>query len=135
MLMIHHKAPHHNWVLAQRHEFLYEDVVIPEPDNLFDDYANRTTAAHNQDMSIASTMTLAKDLKLGEKFGGPTDMFAQRRAWFEENKPEGEEWELYDLKNDPAEMNSLYQNPKYAKTVKKLKAELARLRKEYQVDA
>ncbi|MHC4745113.1 MAG: sulfatase/phosphatase domain-containing protein, partial [Planctomycetota bacterium] len=40
-------------------------------------------------------------------------------------------WELYDMKNDPHEMNNIYGQAKYAKVVKELKAELLRLRKTY----
>ena len=40
------------------------------------------------------------------------------------------EWELFDLQKDPREMNNVYADPAYAETVKELKAELARLRKE-----
>jgi arylsulfatase A-like enzyme len=47
--------------------------------------------------------------------------------------PDGEEWELYDLKNDPNEMQSLYDNPEYAARVAELKGELQRLREQYQV--
>ena len=42
---------------------MYDDVEIPEPDNLFDNYEGRGTAAKTQDMTIAKTMT-ASDLKL-----------------------------------------------------------------------
>ena len=42
------------------------------------------------------------------------------------------EWELFDLEKDPKEMNNVYDDPAYAKTVKKLKAELIRLRAELQ---
>jgi uncharacterized sulfatase len=41
-----------------------------------------------------------------------------------------DEWELYDLKKDPREMKNVLDDPAYAGTVKKLKAELQRLRNE-----
>ena len=40
------------------------------------------------------------------------------------------EWELYDLEKDPRELRNVYTDKSYAGTVKKLKAELARLRKD-----
>jgi arylsulfatase A-like enzyme len=40
------------------------------------------------------------------------------------------QWELYDLRTDPHEVNNVYDDPAYAKTVRKLKSELDRLRKE-----
>lgn len=63
MLMLQYKAPHRNWQPGPDHLTLFDDVTIPEPENLFDDYAGRGTAAHTQDMSIEKTMT-ASDLKL-----------------------------------------------------------------------
>ncbi len=42
-----------------------------------------------------------------------------------------DEWELYDRKKDPQEMNNEYNNPKYADVVKDLKQKLAELRKKY----
>jgi len=41
------------------------------------------------------------------------------------------EWELFDLKKDPQELKSVYNDPAYADVVKKMKAELERLRAEY----
>ena len=63
MLMFQHKAPHRNWQPSPKHLTMYDDVTIPEPDNLFDDYEGRGSAAKQQDMTIAKTMT-AFDLKL-----------------------------------------------------------------------
>lgn len=42
-----------------------------------------------------------------------------------------DEWELYDLKKDPHEMNNVYANPDYASVVATLKVELAELRAKY----
>ncbi len=64
MLMLQHKAPHREWEPGPDHLTLFDDVEIPEPDNLFDTYENRGSAARLQDMSIEKTMTLHADLKL-----------------------------------------------------------------------
>jgi arylsulfatase A-like enzyme len=40
-------------------------------------------------------------------------------------------WELFDLQKDPHELNNVYDAPAYADVVKELKAELARLQKQY----
>jgi len=45
-------------------------------------------------------------------------------------KPTDAEWEFYDLKKDPKEMNNLYNNPKYCKLIAKLKAELLKQKKD-----
>ncbi len=44
-----------------------------------------------------------------------------------------DEWEFYDLKKDPMELNSRYADPDYAEQVEQLKTELARLRRHYRV--
>jgi arylsulfatase A-like enzyme len=44
-----------------------------------------------------------------------------------------DEWELYDLDNDPHEMRSVYDDPQYAEVVRELKAEITRLQTELQV--
>ncbi|MDD2244150.1 MAG: DUF4976 domain-containing protein, partial [Dysgonamonadaceae bacterium] len=40
-------------------------------------------------------------------------------------------WELFDLKNDPKEMNNLYGKPGYESITKELKTELKRLQEQY----
>jgi arylsulfatase A-like enzyme len=43
------------------------------------------------------------------------------------------EWEFYDLKKDPMEMNSEYSNPKYEKMIGDMKQELEKLMSTYQL--
>ncbi|MFB3828191.1 MAG: sulfatase [Bryobacteraceae bacterium] len=47
--------------------------------------------------------------------------------------PQTKEWELFDLKEDPAEMNSVWGDPRYASVQAELTAELAALRKQLKV--
>lgn len=44
-----------------------------------------------------------------------------------------DEWEFYDLEKDPQELHSVYDDPAYAEEVGNLKAELDRLRAQYEV--
>jgi len=77
LLMYQHKAPHRNWQPGPDHLRMYDDVQIPEPETLFDDYADRGAPARTQDMSIAKTMT-DYDLKLEP----PRNLTpAQRARW------------------------------------------------------
>ncbi|MDH5398805.1 MAG: DUF4976 domain-containing protein, partial [Cyclobacteriaceae bacterium] len=63
MMMVHHKAPHRNWMPNTKHLGLFkEDLPIPE--TLFDDYEGRQAAAE-QDLSI-DRMYLSSDMKLRE---------------------------------------------------------------------
>jgi arylsulfatase A-like enzyme len=77
LLMCQHKAPHRNWMPGPDHLTMYEDVEIPEPPTLFDDYSNRASGAANQEMSIARHMTGMYDLKLDEKFESPAFQWEQ----------------------------------------------------------
>ena len=52
MLMSQHKAPHGKWEPALRHLGALDDVEIPEPKTLFDDYAGRTSSAREHKMGI-----------------------------------------------------------------------------------
>ena len=61
-LLQHHKAPHRHWEPDEKHAHLYLDEHIPEPETLFDDYANRSSAAEAATMRVGVHMTEA-DLK------------------------------------------------------------------------
>lgn len=55
-LMSQHKAPHGRWEPALRHLDFLEDVEVPEPPTLFDDYSGRSKAASRHEMGIADDM-------------------------------------------------------------------------------
>ncbi|MFQ5505004.1 MAG: sulfatase [Planctomycetota bacterium] len=79
MLMCQHKAPHRNWQPGPEHLSMYDDVEIPEPDNLFDDYSGRSSAARTQKMTVARHLT-PNDLKLTE----PKRLTPEQRARWDE---------------------------------------------------
>ncbi len=54
MLLCHYKAPHDTWDYAERYESFLEDVDIPEPSNLFDDYEGRSDMLKKQLQYIGS---------------------------------------------------------------------------------
>ena len=89
MLMVHHKAPHRNWIPAQRHMEKFSDVEIPEPANLFDDYSTRGVAAHKQTLDIETSMNLSSDLKVAKVRGAREGQFDARKEWFEKTQPKG----------------------------------------------
>jgi len=68
LLMVHHKAPHARWDPAAEKLSLFEDVTIPEPATLFDDYKTRGTAARHARMRLTH-MNPESDLKLWGKEG------------------------------------------------------------------
>jgi arylsulfatase A-like enzyme len=51
-LMCHHKAPHRSWEPDEKHQHLYLNEEIPEPETLYDDYSNRSAAAAAAEMRV-----------------------------------------------------------------------------------
>ncbi len=93
MLMCQHKAPHRNWQPGPDHLTLYDDMEMPEPPTLFDDYEGMGLAARQQDMSIAKTMN-ANDLK----FRAPGNLTPeQRKKWDAAYGPKNEAFEKANL--------------------------------------
>lgn len=66
MLMVHHKAPHRNWMPAPKYVGKYKDVNFPMPETFYDDYATRGSAARTQKMGIADFIEMQQDLKYTE---------------------------------------------------------------------
>ncbi len=111
LLFYLHKAPHREWLPAERHfrEFIHK--TFPEPPTLFDDYAGRGTAAREAEMNILTHQNWAGDSKLdpevmdalgiepasnwdirawNNNLGRMTE--AQRQAWEEVYGPMNEEF-------------------------------------------
>jgi len=68
-LLYHHKAPHDMWEYAPRHAGLFEDIEIPEPSNLFDDYRNRAEAIRQ----TTQKLTMERAIYLHPADGGQFD--------------------------------------------------------------
>ncbi len=92
-LMYHHKAPHRNWQPAPRHLHRYDDVTIPEPETLYDDYAGRASPARKQEMTVANHLT-PHDLKLAPQGGLNEEQLA---AWNAAYEPKNEAFRQADL--------------------------------------
>ncbi|KAF0095099.1 MAG: sulfatase [Puniceicoccaceae bacterium 5H] len=58
MLISQHKAPHSNFQPPPRYAHAFDDVTFAEPDNLFDDYSDRSEAARDNNMRIDPHLTL-----------------------------------------------------------------------------
>ena len=84
MLMVQHKAPHRNWMPALRHLSLYNDIDIPEPPTLFDDWKDNAPGARVQELEIDRHMDLNYDLfvDLTPDFNQtPSQKRQDRSAW------------------------------------------------------
>lgn len=64
LLMCQHKAPHRNWAPAPRHLTLYDDIEIPEPKTLRDDYSGRSDWLKKNEMSLDKHFHWQHDLKI-----------------------------------------------------------------------
>ena len=84
MLMVQHKAPHRNWMPALRHLRLYDDIEIPEPPTLFDQWKDNAPGAQYQELEIDRHMDLNYDLfvDLTPEFNqAPSQIRQDRGAW------------------------------------------------------
>jgi arylsulfatase A-like enzyme len=61
-LLYHHKAPHRSWESDEKHMRMFLEEDVPEPETLYDDYANRARAAEAATMRIGVHMH-ERDLK------------------------------------------------------------------------
>lgn len=59
-----HKAPHREWLPAERHYKEFTKRTFPEPTTLFDTYEGRGTASKTAEMNILTHMNWAGDSKI-----------------------------------------------------------------------
>ncbi|MBS9461082.1 sulfatase [Flagellimonas sp. 389] len=108
-LMVHHKAPHRNWMPALRHANKYDSVQFPLPDTYFPDFENQQ-AAKEQQQTIYKDMYEGHDLKMTLEHGSAelahnpwtTDFERmsqeQRKQWDEAYLPKNNAFHKADLK-------------------------------------
>ena len=96
LLLCQHKAPHRTFAPALRHLGAFDDVEIPEPPTLFDDYGGRSATLAANEMEIDRHFDWAYDAKVRKDERGdvklpPPDRYgtpeygrmtdAQKKVW------------------------------------------------------
>ncbi len=99
MLMCQHKAPHRTFSPALRHLGSFDQVAIPEPDTLFDDYANRSKTLAANEMEIDRHFDWAYDAKVRKDERGDVKLPAPDRYGTPEynrmNASQRKAWDAY----------------------------------------
>ena len=108
-LLVHHKAPHRNWLPSPKHLNDFQGVRFPVPANYFDEYSGRETTAGAQEMSIARDMADGYDLKLNVK-GYPDSINNQGfDNW--KSRMDAEQWAAWVKVYAPLNEDYYLQNP------------------------
>ena len=103
MLCCQHKAPHRHWNAGPNELDLFKDHTFPEPPDLLDDYATRSDAAREQEMTLRDHFFPAGDMKLGE---GHAISDRDRNMW-------RSEWERMDEEQQAMVAADLEGRPEY----------------------
>jgi arylsulfatase A-like enzyme len=106
-ILIHHKAPHRNWLPDTSRLTLYDDRTFDIPSNFHDDYANMGTAAKEQDMMIAKTMMWGHDLKFRFDLNGDS---TEQSYWRQLERMTPEQRAAWDAAYEPKNQ-ALINNP------------------------
>ncbi|MCA9196495.1 MAG: sulfatase [Planctomycetales bacterium] len=78
-LMCQHKAPHRTFAPALRHLGAFDSVRIPEPETLFDNYANRSGTLKQNEMELDRHFDWAYDAKVRKDERGSVELPAPDR--------------------------------------------------------
>lgn len=100
-LMVHHKAPHRNWMPALRHMNKYDSIAFPLPESYFDEHKGQM-AAQQQQQTIYKDMYEGHDLKMTASYGSPK---LAHNPWTKDfdrmTAGQRQQWDAaYALKND-----------------------------------
>lgn len=100
-VMMHHKAPHRNWMPALRHAAMYDSVKFPLPDNYFSKHEGQL-AAQQQLMTVYKDMYEGHDLKMSVAEGSTELASNPWTTDFDRMSPEQRKtWDsIYLPKND-----------------------------------
>lgn len=100
-LMVHHKAPHRNWMPALRHMNKFDSVTFPLPESYFDVHQGQV-AAQWQQQTIYEDMYEGHDLKISASEGSAELAHNPWTKDFDRMTPEQRrQWETaYTPKND-----------------------------------
>ncbi len=118
LLMVHHKAPHRNWMPHPRHLELFEEGEIPLPPSFFDAPDRRSPAGAIQTMQIDRDLAWLYDLKVD-----PTTLFPG------EEVSQLDRWMANELARVPAEALAAYdathaeENAALAESIKQMTPE------------
>ena len=92
-MLVHHKAPHRNWMPGSKYLDLYKDKEFPLPETFFDDYKTRSAAVKEQTMKIDEDMFIDYDLKV--------PISPDEKEKFKDEKIGGQMWEdIYNRMTD-----------------------------------
>ena len=81
LLMVHHKAPHRNWMPHPRHLDLFTDGDLPVPDSFFDAPDRRSPAGAIQTMRIDRDLAWLYDLKIDPTTLHPDEEVSRLDRW------------------------------------------------------
>ena len=100
-LMVHHKAPHRNWMPPIRHINTYDSIKFPLPESFYSKHENQLAAKH-QLQTIYNDMYEGHDLKMSIEKGSDSLRHNPWKTDFDRmTKPQRANWnKAYRPKND-----------------------------------
>ena len=109
LLLCQHKAPHRNWCPGPNHLTMFNDIVIPEPPTLFDDYSGRAEMLKKSEMEIGRHMMMGWDLKIDGT--GIKDALGRDRDNAEYKRMNPEQKKVWDAAYEPEKKKFLEAKP------------------------